>query len=343
MSSSVANSMSPTNSPIKATIVLILGLFSVYAWSDPTKVTLQLKWDHQFQFAGYYTALEKGYYKTEGLDVAIKNRVTPDGNLLNVFEELSSGRADFIIAGPDLIIAIDQGLPAKIIATISQSSPYAFITRSGEFNSPAEFSGKRINITEPYWGPVELHAIVTLNGGSVENITKLSQPPSLQLLVDNKVDVISTYIESATYQMQEMGVKFDIFRSSDYGIHLYGDTLLASDKLIENKPDLVAAFHRASMKGWRYAHENPEEIAQLINDKYTRVFDWYDDFVAYNMHQSKIMKQLAYYPTVTIGHTSAERLQKTIGYFEDAGFIKTAVNAEDIIYDPTSSGKKKKK
>ena len=330
--------MSSTTSPIKATVLLILGLFSTCAWSQPTKVTLQLKWDHQFQFAGYYAALAKGYYGEEGLDVDIKSRVTSDGKLLNVFDELSSGRADFIVAGPDLIIGIDKGCPAKIIATFSQSSPYAFITRNGEFNSPAEFSDKRINITEPYWGPVELHAIVTLNGGNVNDIVKSSHPPSLQLLIDNKVDVISTYIESATYQMQEMGVKFDIFRSSDYGIHLYGDTLLAANRLIESNPEVVAAFHRATLKGWRYAHENPEEISQLINDEYTRVFDWYDDFVGYNIHQSKIMKQLAYYPTVTIGHTSVERWQKTIGYFENAGFITHPIKAEDIIYDPTTAG-----
>ena len=79
----------------KALSFFILGLFSTYAWSQPSEVTLQLKWDHQFQFAGYYTALEKGYYAEENLKVSLKNRITPDKKILNVFDELKAGRADF--------------------------------------------------------------------------------------------------------------------------------------------------------------------------------------------------------------------------------------------------------
>lgn len=318
----------------KIVLTLILGSFSLCAWSAPVEITLLLKWDHEFQFAGYYAAQQQGYYQEEGLEVTIKRRVKDDGRLLNVFTELKQGRADFIVSGPDLIIAIDKGLPAKIIATITQSSPYAFIARQGEFASPAEFSGKKINITEPYWGPVELHAIITNTGGDGSHYISNSAPPSLTLLTENKVDVVATYIESATWQMQEMDEEFDIFTAGDYGIHLYGDTLMASDHIIQTAPKVVERFRRASLKGWHYAHEHPEEMAQFIANHYQRIFDWYEDFEAYNLHQAKIMRKLAYYPTVTLGHTSEERWQKTISYFEKAGYINNPIHAEDIIYRP---------
>ena len=321
---------------ISRLLVISLGLISLNAWSAPTRVTLQLKWDHQFQFAGYYAARAKGYYDEAGLKVKIRSRVTDDKKLLNVFDELRSGRADFAVAGPDLLIALDKGLPAKIIATIYQSSPYAFVTRKGEFATPAQFSGKRINITEPSWGPVELHTIVKSTGGVSENFDIQSEPPSLELLTDKRTDVVATYLESATWQMQEMQQAFDIFRASDYGVHFYGDALLASDAIITRNPEAVRKFLEASLRGWRYALENPQEIAELIHKEYPRKFDWYDDVVAFNLHQYEVIKELSFYPTVSMGHTSPERWQKTIEYFRHAGHIDSQLQAQDIIYQPDS-------
>ena len=318
-------------------LIISLGLISLSAWSAPSRVTLQLKWDHQFQFAGYYAAKAKGYYEEAGLKVDIRSRVTKDKMLRNVFDELRSGRADFVVAGPDLLIALDKGLPAKIIATIYQSSPYAFVARKNEFATPAQFAGKRINITEPLWGPVELYTIVSSTGGTPEGFTILSEPPSLELLSEGRVDIVATYLESATWQMQEMEQGFDIFRASDYGVHFYGDALLASDAIINKRPEVVRKFLDASLKGWRYALENPREIAELISRDYPRTYDWYEDLVAFNLHQYQVLKELSYYPTVSIGHNSPERWQKTIEYFRNAGHIRNPLNAEAIIYRPDSS------
>lgn len=299
-----------------------------------TSVTLQLKWDHEFQFAGYYAALEQGYYAKHGIDVTIKSRVTPEGQLLNVFEEMKEGRADFIVSGPDLIIGIREGLQAKIIATISQMSPYVFVARKGEFGTPAEFASKRVNLTEPYWGPVELAAMVRNAGGKADSFSVSNMPPSLELLTHNQVDIVATYWESAAWQMKEMNQEFDIFRAVDYGVYLYGDTLLASEQIIKRDPKLVEAFTAASLEGWKYAFEHSDEVSQMIADKYVRVFDWYKDFAAYNRFQAQHMKRIALYPTVALGHTSVDRWQKTVRYFEEANVVPAGLMAEDLIYRP---------
>lgn len=315
--------------------LLALGLlFPPLVSAKQNSVTLQLKWDHEFQFAGYYAAVEQGYYAKHGLDVTIKSRVTPEGQLLNVFEEMKEERADFIVSGPDLIIGIREGLQAKIIATISQMSPYVFVTRKGEFGSPAEFAGKRVNLTEPYWGPVELAAMVKNAGGKVDSFAISNMPPSLELLTNNQADIVATYWESAAWQMKEMNQEFDIFRAVDYGIYLYGDTLLASEDIIARDPKLVEAFTAASLEGWKYAFEHSDEVSQMIADKYVRVFNWYKDFAAYNRFQAQHMKRIALYPTVALGHTSVDRWQKTVRYFEEANFVPAGLMAEKFIYQP---------
>ncbi len=295
---------------------------------------LQLKWDHEFQFAGYYAALWMGYYEDASLDVEIRSRVKPDNTLLDIGEELATARVDFAVAGPDLLIYRDQGIPVVILAAIFQNSPYAFITLKDRFQSPAEFAGKRINQTEPSWGPVELNAVVRANGGNPNKFIISTEPPNLNLLLEHKADVIATYLTSATWQMKELGQEFDIWSASDYGVYLYGDTLVTHQRMIDTSPELADRFTRASLRGWKYALENPDIIARKIARELPRQFNFYSDLIAYNTHEANDVLKLTQYPTVSLGHTSRDRWQKILEYFQQAGFVKSALNIDAMIYDP---------
>ncbi|MCP5209259.1 MAG: ABC transporter substrate-binding protein [Hahellaceae bacterium] len=301
--------------------------------SSAQPVVLQLKWDHEFQFAGFYAAKHLGYYDDVGLDVEIRSRVNEDNSLKDVFTELSSGRAQFALSGPDLIIAAETYPSLRIAATLMQESPMVFVAREGEFVSPAEFVGKRIVNAEPHWGPVEIHALMQAVGSRQTTLQAENLPPDLTLLTSGQVDLVMTYAPSAYWQAQEVGQTFDYFSARQYGVHFYGDTLIVDASFAEKNPDLTKKFIAASLRGWEYAMNHQDEISELIATKYKRRFDWYEDFAAYNRFEANFMSDLMLYPTVEIGHSSKERWQRTIKYFYDAGFIKSELNASDLLLD----------
>ena len=107
------------------TIALLgVAVLPVYAASEGRpdgKLVLQLRWDHQFQFAGYYMAQWKGFYKNEGLDVEIRSAFK-DGKIIDGAEEVSRGRADFGIGAANLLINADSGMRLNLVAAIFQRS-----------------------------------------------------------------------------------------------------------------------------------------------------------------------------------------------------------------------------
>ena len=118
-------------------LLLILWPLTVSA-GEP--VTLQLRWDHQFQFAGYYAAKWRGYYDEAGFDVEIRSAVTPDGDILKAVDEVAEGRADFGVGAADILIARDRGVPLVVLASIFQHSPAAFFALEGtSFNTPKDY------------------------------------------------------------------------------------------------------------------------------------------------------------------------------------------------------------
>ncbi len=320
--------------PVRVAAVFVV-LFLPLTYSHcGDSVTLLLKWDHEFQFAGYYAAEWQGYYREADLDVTIETRVKPDGSLRDVGTEIRDGNVDFAIAGPDLLLYRDQGIPVVILATILQDSPLAFVAVAGRYRSPAEFRGGRVNITEKQWGPVELHAMMKASGGDPSTVHNSDFTPDLSLLLEDKCDVVATYLPSATWQMRELGTSFDIFTAREYGVHFYGDTLVTHQRVIDADPDVVERFTKASLRGWKFALEHSDEMCLRIARDLTRTYDFFDDIEAYNRHEAADIAALTYFPTVTLGHSSRDRWQKTWQYFRGAGHVTGTLDIDTLIYDP---------
>ncbi len=115
----------PFKRPIFATVASAIFLITLPVHAQD-KVVLQLRWDHQFQFAGYYAAKWQGYYDQAGLDVDIRSAFEPDGRFHNVTQEVAERRADFGVAGADILKAQDKGDPLVIVNSVFQQCPVAF-------------------------------------------------------------------------------------------------------------------------------------------------------------------------------------------------------------------------
>ncbi|WP_461482655.1 diguanylate cyclase domain-containing protein, partial [Porticoccus sp.] len=293
-------------------------------------MVLQLKWEHEFQFAGYYAALWQGYYEREGLDVEIRSAATPDGRFLSPLEELTSGRADFAIGGADVFIYRGQGRDLKVLAPIFQRSPGAlFALEKQPMRSVAQAAQLRIASVPSDDTRLEARAMFFMNGVDPERVRFVDEPVSLDSLLADKADAIVTYGISARIRGEELGLPLNSLSPSDHGIQFYGDMLYTSGQLARERPELADKFLRASLNGWRYALEHRAAIAQRIARTLPRYIYRYDDFEAYNRKFAQRIDEYTYYPVVDLGHVDYKRWQRTYEILERLGEIEQP-------YDPTS-------
>jgi len=248
-------------------------LVNIFAWSmilttstafANEKVVLQLKWFHQFQFAGYYAAKEKGYYQAVGLDVEIRERDISS----NAIDDVLSGKAQFGIADSSIVVKKLNGEPLVIASTIFQSSPLVFTSlRSSKIKSPYDLKNKRIMFQKSV-DDASLLALLQLFGVREEEYTFVNHNFDDWALLCDNIDVMSAYRTDQPFKYQEKEMELNILDPASYGIDFYGDLIFTTEDIVKTDKKRVTDFVEASKKGWKYALENKEEIAQLIIDKY---------------------------------------------------------------------------
>ncbi|MBT7768693.1 MAG: ABC transporter substrate-binding protein, partial [Rhodospirillales bacterium] len=155
------------------------------------KVKIQLKWFHQFQFAGYYAAKEKGFYREEGLDVEIVERDPKKDNI----EEVISGNAEYGVADSGLLLSRLQGKPVVMLSQIFQHSPLVFLTlRSSGLRTPFDLLGKTLMVDSAGNGDAPVKAMILKALGNLNKVKWKQHNYQFGELVDGKVDAMFAYI-----------------------------------------------------------------------------------------------------------------------------------------------------
>lgn len=229
------------------------------------KVTLQLSWFDQFQFAGYYIAKEKGFYKDVNLDVEIK----PFEFGVDTAKGVSDGIYDFGIGRETLLLEKAKGKDLVALYALFQVSPLILLsTKESGIKTVKDFLNKRIMTTIDDASEVSLKAMITSEKISLEDLNFLKHTHNINDLVEKKTDVISAYISKTPFDLQEMNIKYNVFSPKDYDFDMYSDFLITNTKLIEKDANTVLDFKEASLRGWIYAYNNMEETVELILKKY---------------------------------------------------------------------------
>jgi NitT/TauT family transport system substrate-binding protein len=234
------------------------------------KVTLQLKWVTQAQFAGYYVAKDKGFYKEEDLDVDIK----PGGPDIAPAQVIAGGGADVVVDWmPSALATREKGVALVNIAQpFKHSGLMLTCSKDSGIKTPADFKGKTIGV----WFYGNEYPFLTWMGklgiktdGGPDGITVLKQGFNVDPLLQKQAQCISTMTYNEYHQILEAGVKADdliTFKYEDQGVSTLEDGLyVLEDKLKDDafKAKMVK-FVRASMKGWKYAEEHPDEAAGIV-------------------------------------------------------------------------------
>lgn len=284
-------------------------------------VTLQLKWKHQFQFAGYYAALEKGFYKDAGLNVKILE--IKDGE--EAIDKVVDGKADFGVGMSDLIVHRAKGQPVVVLAAIFQHSPLIILApKTSGIENIHTLHGKRFGMEAD---SAELIAYIQNEGLSLDEIELFPHDYNIFNLISGKVDAISAYSTDEPFMLLNQGIEYFTFTPRAAGIDFYGDTLFTSEKQIEEHPKRVSAFLHASLKGWQYALENPEEIIELILSKYTQRHS--REHLLFEAHHSA---NLIMANVVQLGYMHPGRWRQIAQTYTELGMIDNNFSLDGFLY-----------
>lgn len=301
-----------------------------------TRLRLQLRWDHQYQFAGYYAADWLGYYREEGLQVELLPALSAgdDGlKIASAMGELAEGRADFAIGAADALIGIDRGQDLVIASPVFQRSAAVYVAMAETpLETPGDLLKLRIARTPDDLIDIEFKAALREEGLRMEAADWLPHRPGVDVLVRGEAQAIPGYSISLPYVFAAHGLQIRTVSPAQYGISFYGDAIVARGELARRHPRVVEAFVRASLKGWAYALAHPNEIAVRIARELPRL-EPIDDLLAYNAFQALGVAKLVDYPFVALGHSNLSRWQKMYDQLLALGIVTTPRLAVDFVYD----------
>lgn len=315
----------------KNLVYLILILFSTFLNANE-KVVLQLKWFHQFQFAGYYAAKEKGFYDEVGLDVEIKERDLKYNNI----DEVINGNAQYGVADSILILYRLKQQPVVIISPIFQHSPSVFISlKKSNISSVYELNNKDILFYPNDTDGFSLIAMIKKFDLNV-NLIRERHKDDYVKLINNEVDLMPAYIANEPFLLKEKGYDVNIINPSNYGFDMYGDMLFTSEDEAKNNPNRVERFREATLKGWKYALENKEEIIQLIHTKYAN-----EKTIEHLRYEANAIDSLINKDITPLGYLDEGRIRYISEMYKYYGLTESKIDLNNFLFDEITKEDKK--
>lgn len=309
-------------------IVALLSLqfsSSLYGSRKPQNIILHLSWKHQFQFAGYYAAVEKGFYSQLGLNVEIKQAEIGVSNI----SEVLKGNSHFGVGNAELVAHYMDGMPIVLVAAIFQHSPSTLITKkSANVNAPNDLRGKKIMLNEFSVG-TDVMAMLIAQGLKQEDIVMVPTSLSLNDLLNDRVLAYHGYTSNEPYFMDKFGIPYNTINPSDFGFDFYSDCIFSSHKFVKSNPEIVARFREASVKGWEYAILHKDEMANIIASRYNT-----SKTIDHLLFEAKEIEKLINPELIEIGHSNRERWFKIAEQLYQVGIIKRIRSIDDFIYKP---------
>ncbi len=258
---------------IYALVVIFIVIFAgvVYKISIDTKkdalkldnVSLRLKWINQAQFSGYYLANSQKLYDDKGLNVEIN----PGGPDISPVQMVATGVNHFGITGADqIILAREKGIPLVALAVIYKNSPIVVMSLAEKnIKEPKDLIGKKVEVV--YGRDEEVIYDIFLKKAGIDRKT-INEMPTLtdfSMITSGQSDARVEYKLNGCVLLSLQGFNLNIIEPSDYGIKFYADTLFTTEKMIQEKPEVVRKFVQASIEGWKIAiADQPKAIDELM-------------------------------------------------------------------------------
>jgi len=316
---------------IKKVVMVLLTVGLAFSAQAAEKVTIQLKWVTQAQFAGYYVAQDKGYYQAEGLDVTIK----PGGPDIGTPQVLAGGGADVIVDWmPSALASREKGVALVNIAQIFKKSGMMLTCRKDSgIKSPSDFRGKTLGVwfygnEYPFLSWMSKLGIPTTGGSN--GVKVLKQGFNVDPILQKQAECVSTMTYNEYWQIVDAGLspsELVVYKYEDQGVSTLEDGLYVLEKNLRRKAFVskMARFLKASIKGWKYAGDHPDEAADIVLEN--------DDTGAQTeKHQRRMMREIS----KLVGNQP-----QGIGYLIPADYRRTVDVLMSSDSDPVISKKPK--
>ena len=301
-------------------LLALSGLAACKPEQAPRQVTLGLSWIHQAQFSGPYYADRHGLYREEGLEA----RFVPATIDSDPLDEFIAGKYDFVIAQPDTLIAARlKGHRLKAVAVTYRIHPLVFLSLpSSGIIRPQDFRGKTIGVA--YSEKQILMALLKKMSIDAGEVTVVKRSHDFDSLRSGDIEVQAGWVTDELQTARRTGLALNVISPYDYGITFYADLLTVRESLIENEPELVAKFVRATQRGWVAALQDPSASAKLPLH-YDPALD--------PEHELQVLRA-----TAPLVHTGADQIgwmrardwEDMIGSLYEQGVIAERLPAEDL-------------
>ncbi|MDD2828679.1 MAG: ABC transporter substrate-binding protein [Sulfuricurvum sp.] len=294
-------------------LFLLFIIFTSFLWAQES-ITLQLPWLHQFQFAGYYVAKEKGYYSDAGLDVSLQDARTK----LTAPEAVLSNKAQYGVGRSSLIVDYARGKPFVLMAAPFQSSPMMLLVRADSgIKTAKDLRGKRIMLTDDTIEGIEIQAMMKSVGLNTKDLQLQPHSYNPMSLARKETDAMVAYLSNEPYVLKKAGIETQALYPKDYGFDYYSDFLFTTKDETISHPERAQAFYDASIRGWLWAFEHIEETAAIIYRDYNPQHKSLEALI----YEGKVLKKLAFKDNVPFGTIDPVRLDMIAQGYRLMGLI----------------------
>ena len=289
------------------------------------KISLQLKWKHQFQFAGFYIAKEKGFYSDVGLDVEFLEFE----NDIDIVKDLTTQKVNYALIYPGLAGNSKNRTDIVVLSALLQHSPHVLVSlKSSNIRTIEDFKNRTIMVDSSATHSVALLAMLKSHGIDLEDMSVLKPSFDVMSLVSGETEIITAYTTNELYALDKKNVEYSVWNPTKYGFGFYDDLLVTSKKELKERPDRVESFKQASLQGFEYAYSHIDETVELILNKYNTQNKSKEAL----LYEALALKKLAYKGTKSVGKITEHRIQRVMDIYNIFGFIKEPASAKNKIY-----------
>jgi NitT/TauT family transport system substrate-binding protein len=253
--------------PVAITLLLVACASggAVQGTTPPAEVSIQFSWTPTIEWAGFYVAEAEGYYAEENISVELlAGGYDADGNYIDPISEVLSGDADFGVTEAGILMeARAGGAPVVAIASIYQRHPLAMLSLAEKnITRPQDMIGKTVQVSENT--VVVYHALLAAQGIDPAQVNEVERTDfTTAPLINGEADVIDAWVTYEVVEMQRDGYDTNLILASDYGIEMYPDIIFTTEEMINDRPDVVERFLRATLRGTQGAVDDPEKATNL--------------------------------------------------------------------------------
>lgn len=295
---------------LRFVFALMMGLCTLSA--APEKVSIQLDWKYQFEYAGYIAAVEKGFYREAGLDVELKEY--REG--VDVVSEVLNRNVPYGVYNSSIVVDRGRIRPIVIMATYLQHSPLVLVAKKG-IENPADLMGKRVMGTQNEFKHSSLSLLLSHFGINGTNTKMIPHTFSIEPFVHGHVDVMSAYRSNQLYELDRNRIPYEIIDPIEYGFVMNAGNLFTSQQEAIENPDKALRLIEATNRGWAYALDHPDEIIDLLKKKYH--VEKSHEALAY---EAKVIDRLMMSDLYSIGETNSELTQRLFKQLVRAGIVR---------------------